>query len=77
GEAAPLLLVGAVTFVTFDPKYLEGGYSALPVMIYNYAGRPQEEFHTLAAAGILVMLLLLMSINSIAIWLRARSEQNW
>lgn len=77
GEAAPLLLVGAATFVTFDPNFWEGGYSALPVMIYSYAGRPQEEFHTLAAAGVLVMLVVLFAINSIAIWLRARYERTW
>jgi len=77
GEAAPLLLVGAATFVTFDPTFWEGGYSALPVMIYSYAGRPQAEFHTLAAAGVLVMLVILFFINSIAIWLRARYERTW
>jgi len=77
GEAAPLLLVGAATFVTFDPNFWEGGYSALPVMIYSYAGRPQAEFHTLAAAGVLVMLVILFLINSIAIWLRARYERTW
>jgi phosphate transport system permease protein len=77
GEAAPLLLVGAATFVTFDPNFWEGGYSALPVMIYSYAGRPQEEFHTLAAAGVLVMLVVLFFINSIAVWLRARYERTW
>ena len=77
GEAAPLLLVGAVTFATFDPSFFEGGYSALPVMIYNYAGRPQEEFRELAAAGIIVMLVLLLAMNSFAIWLRNRYEQKW
>ncbi len=77
GEAAPLLLVGAATFVTFDPNFWEGGYLALPVMIYSYAGRPQAEFHTLAAAGVLVMLVILFLINSIAIWLRARYERTW
>ena len=77
GEAAPLLLVGAATFVTFDPNFWDGGYSALPVMIYSYAGRPQEEFHTLAAAGVLVMLVVLFFINSIAVWLRARFERTW
>jgi phosphate transport system permease protein len=77
GEAAPLLLVGAATFVTFDPDFWSGGFSALPVMIYNYAGRPQEEFHTLAAAGVLVMLVVLFFINSIAVWLRARYERTW
>ena len=77
GEAAPLLLVGALTFATFNPSFFEGGYSVLPVMIYNYAGRPQEEFRELAAAGIIVMLVLLLAMNSFAIWLRNRYEQTW
>ena len=77
GEAAPLLLVGALTFVTFAPNFFEGGYSALPVLIYNYAGRPQEEFQILAAAGVLLMLAVLIAINSFAIWLRARYERSW
>lgn len=77
GEAAPLLLVGAATFVTFDPNFWEGGYSALPVMIYQYAGRPQDEFHVLAAAGVLVMLGLVVVVNSVAVWLRAKYERTW
>lgn len=77
GEAAPLLLVGAVTFVTFDPAFFSGGYSTLPVMIFNYSQRPQEEFKTLAFAGIIVMIGLLLLMNSFAIWLRNRYEQNW
>lgn len=77
GEAAPLLLVGALTFVTFPPNFFEGGFSALPVLIYNYAGRPQEEFQILAAAGVLLMLAVLIVINSFAIWLRARYERSW
>ena len=77
GEAAPLLLVGALTFVTFPPNFFEGGYSALPVLIYQYAGRPQEEIQILAAAGVLLMLAVLIVINSFAIWLRARYERTW
>lgn len=77
GEAAPLLLVGAATFVTFDPNFWADGYSALPVMIYTYAGRPQDEFKILAAAGVLVMLAVLIVINSAAIWLRAKYERTW
>ena len=77
GEAAPLLLVGAAAFVTFDPEPLSGGYTALPVQIYNYATRPQEEFQALAAAGIIVMLVVLLAMNSFAIWLRNRYEQRW
>jgi phosphate transport system permease protein len=77
GEAAPLLLVGAVTFVTFNPSFFEGGYSTLPVQIFNYARRPQAEFHVLAAAGVIVMLVLLLAMNSFAIWLRNRYERRW
>ncbi|HEY7949407.1 MAG TPA: phosphate ABC transporter permease PstA [Solirubrobacterales bacterium] len=77
GEAAPLLLVGAAAFVTFDPEPFSGGYTALPVQIYNYATRSQEEFQALAAAGIIVMLVVLLAMNSFAIWLRNRYEQRW
>ncbi len=78
GEAAPLLLVGAASFVTFDPEpFGSDGYTALPVQIYNYATRPQEEFQALAAAGIIVMLVVLLAMNSFAIWLRNRYEQRW
>jgi phosphate transport system permease protein len=78
GETAPLLLVGASTFVTFNPTFLgDNGYSALPVLIFNYASRPQEEFRVLAAAGVIVMLIALLAMNSFAIWLRNRYEQQW
>jgi phosphate transport system permease protein len=77
GEAAPLLLVGAVTFLTFDPDFHETRYATLPVQIFNYYKRPQEEFHVLAAAGVVVMLGLVLLINSFAVWLRNRYEQRW
>jgi phosphate transport system permease protein len=74
GETAPLLLVGAATFVTFDPDFFTSRYSALPVQIFTYAGRPQEEFRTLAAAGVILMLAVVLLMNSVAIWLRNRYE---
>jgi phosphate transport system permease protein len=78
GATAPLLLVGAATFVTADqPNPFEGGYSAMPVQIFNYALDPQDEFRTLAAAGVVVMLVVLLAMNSFAIWLRNRYEQQW
>jgi len=78
GETAPLLLVGATVFVTFDPTPLgDNGYSALPVQIFQYATRPQADFQTLAAAGIILMLVVLLAMNSVAIWLRNRYEQRW
>ncbi|HLV59181.1 MAG TPA: phosphate ABC transporter permease PstA [Natronosporangium sp.] len=75
GEAAPLIMVGAVTFVTFNPRYFEGGYTTLPVQIFAYAKRPQVEFQELAAAGVLVMMVLVLVMNSVAIWLRNRYER--
>jgi phosphate transport system permease protein len=73
GETAPLLLVGATVFVTFNPDGpFEGAYTVLPVQIFNYVARPQEEFRELAAAGIIVLLIVLMVFNSFAIWLRNR-----
>jgi phosphate transport system permease protein len=78
GETAPLLLVGATVFVTFDPTpFGADGYSAMPVQIFNYAVRPQEEFQALAFAGIVVLLVVLLVMNSFAIWLRNRYEQRW
>jgi len=77
GEAAPLIMVGAVTFVTFNPRFFEGGYTTLPVQIFNYAKRPQVEFQELAAAGVLVMMGLVLVMNSVAIWLRNRYERRF
>lgn len=78
GEAAPLLLVGAQTFVTFNPTFLsDDGYSAMPVLIFQYATRPQDEFRVLAAAGVVVMLVVLLAMNAFAVWLRNRYEQQW
>lgn len=78
GETAPLLLVGATVFVTFDPTpFSDAGYSAMPVQIFNYAVQPQDEFQALAFAGIIVLLVVLLVMNSFAIWLRNRYEQRW
>lgn len=70
GEAAPLLLVGATTFVVFDPAMFSDGYTVLPVQIYQYATRPQQEWQDLAAAGVVIMLVVLLTMNAFAIWLR-------
>ncbi|WP_277207332.1 phosphate ABC transporter permease PstA [Isoptericola croceus] len=71
GETAPLLLVGATTFVRFLPEGLfDGAYSVITVQIFQWAMRPQEEFRTLAAAGSIVLVALLLLMNSVAIWLR-------
>jgi phosphate transport system permease protein len=82
GEAAPLLIVGGVTFISFNPH--EGGmlkafgseFAVMPLQIFNWIGRPQEEFRTLAAAAIMTLLLVLIFMNSIALFIRNRSQRN-
>jgi phosphate transport system permease protein len=76
GETAPLLLVGALTYVSFNPTLL-GDFTALPVQIYQWIARPQDEFRTLAASGIIVLLAILLTLNAFAIWLRNRYERRW
>jgi phosphate transport system permease protein len=76
GETAPLLLVGALTYVAFNPT-ITGEFTALPVQIYQWIARPQEEFRTLAAAAIIVLLGILLTLNAFAIWLRNRYERRW
>jgi phosphate transport system permease protein len=70
GETAPLITIGAVTFVTFVPDSIWSPFTVLPIQIFNWISRPQTEFQTNAAAGILVLLALLLSMNAAAIWLR-------
>jgi phosphate transport system permease protein len=77
GETAPLILVGVGTYVAFNPSGLDSGYTALPLQIFNWISQPQAEFKVLAAAGILVLLALLLAMNSLAIWLRNRFERQW
>jgi phosphate transport system permease protein len=76
GETAPLILIGAVTFITFDPTIL-GPFTALPIQIYQWVGLPQDEFRLLAAAGIIVLLAILLVMNAFAIWLRNRYQKRW
>ena len=76
GETAPLLLVGALTYVSFNPTIL-GEFTALPVQIYQWVALPQAEFTRLAASGIIVLLGILLTLNAFAIWLRNRYERRW
>jgi phosphate transport system permease protein len=76
GETAPLLLIGALTYVAFDPTLL-GSFTALPVQIYNWTRQSQEEFKALAAAAIIVLLLILLVLNAFAIWIRNRYQKRW
>jgi phosphate transport system permease protein len=74
GETAPLIMVGAVGFLAFTPKGLTDQFTVLPLQIYSWILRPQDEFRDLAAAGIIVLLVLLLTMNAVAIILRNRAQ---
>jgi phosphate transport system permease protein len=76
GETAPLLLIGALTYVAFDPTLL-GAFTALPVQIYIWTRQFQGDFKLLAASGIIVLLAILLTLNAFAIWIRNRYEKKW
>jgi len=77
GESAPLLLLGALTFVTFNPTGLDSGYTVLPLLIFKYASDAKAEFHVVAAAAIIVLLVVLLALNTTAILLRNRFQKRW
>jgi phosphate transport system permease protein len=76
GEAAPLILIGAVTFVTYLPNPVDGGYTVLPIQIFNWAQRFQTDFQAISATAIIVMLVVLLALNALALVLRARLSRH-
>jgi phosphate transport system permease protein len=77
GEAAPLIMIGAFTFVRFNPTGLDSRFTALPIQIFNWIEQPQAAFAELAAAASILLLIVLIGMNSIAIWLRNRYSRDW
>jgi phosphate ABC transporter permease subunit PstA len=77
GEAAPLLLLGGLVFVSYDPNGLMSGFTTLPIQIFSWTGQPQQEFQTLASAAIIVLLGLLLLMNALAIVIRNRYQRHW
>ena len=77
GETAPLVVVGASTAISFDPSSPFSKFTTLPIQIYQWTSRPQDEFRSLAAASILVLLILLLSLNASAILLRNRFSRRF
>ncbi len=76
GETAPLIMIGALTFIAFTPNTPLDEFTVLPIQIFNWAARPQAGFHELAAAGIIVLLVALLSMNALAIILRNRLRKD-
>lgn len=81
GETAPLIMIGALTFIAFlPPLALEGlqtPFTALPIQIYNWVSRPQQDFHDIAAAAIIVLLVVLLVMNAIAVFLRNKYQKSY
>jgi phosphate transport system permease protein len=77
GEAAPLIVLGAVSFITFNPDGLLSRYTVLPIQIYGYIGKSQAEYTELAAAAIVLLLGIVLAMNSIAIFLRNKFQKRW
>jgi phosphate transport system permease protein len=77
GETAPLLVVGAAGFVAFNPDGILSEFTALPIQIFVWSTDSDPQFKELAAAGILVLMILIVLMNSVAIWLRNRYERKW
>ncbi|MBX2862620.1 MAG: phosphate ABC transporter permease PstA [Leptolyngbyaceae cyanobacterium MAG.088] len=75
GETAPLIAIGAVAFIRSTPSSLQSPFTAMPIQIYNWVGRPQAEFHQIAASGIIVLMVMLLLMNTIAIYFRNRFQQ--
>jgi phosphate transport system permease protein len=76
GEAAPLIMMGALLFIPFTPSGPLDRFTVLPIQIYNWIGRPQAEFQQTAAAGIIVLLIVLLTMNAIAVAIRMWFERS-
>lgn len=77
GESAPLLMLGALTFITFNPTGLDSAYTVLPIQIFSYISNAKQEFKPLAAAAIIVLLAVLLALNATAIFLRNKYQKRW
>ncbi|WP_328404084.1 phosphate ABC transporter permease PstA [Streptomyces sp. NBC_00390] len=77
GEAAPLLLLGGLTFITFNPTGVQSQFTVLPIQIFNWISQSRAEFTALASAAIVILLVILLAMNSLAIWLRNHFSRRW
>ncbi|WP_281885799.1 phosphate ABC transporter permease PstA [Paenibacillus sp. YYML68] len=75
GETAPLIVIGAVAYIAFLPRSPFDTFTVMPIQIYNWASQPQEEFAYVAAAGIILLLIMLLSMNAFAIYLRNKYQR--
>jgi phosphate transport system permease protein len=77
GETAPLIMIGALTYVAFVPESVMDPFTTLPIQIFNWASRPQAAFHEVAAAGIIILLIVLLFMNALAIFFRNYANKKY
>jgi phosphate transport system permease protein len=77
GEAAPLLVLGGLVFMSFDPNGLMSQFTSMPIQIFNWSSRPQVAFHELAAAASILLLVMLFLMNGLAIYIRNHFQRSW
>ena len=75
GESAPILLISSLVWVTFVPTSPDSKFTVLPLQIFTWISQPQHAFRGIAAAGIIVLLIVLLSMNGVAIWIRSKYQQ--
>ena len=75
GEAAPVLMISGAVYLTFAPRNMMDKFTVMPLQIYSWVGKPQEEFHRVAATGIIILLAVLLLFNGVAVLIRHRSQR--
>ena len=74
GESAPILIISSLVWVTFVPTTPDSKFTVLPLQIFTWVSQPQHDFRGIAAAGIIVLLVVLLSMNALAIWIRSKYQ---
>ena len=75
GEAAPILIIAGIVYIRFTPEHLMDDFTVMPLQIYNWASKPQDAFFRVAASGIIVLLVVLLTFNAIAILIRQKFQR--
>jgi len=74
GESAPILIISSLVWVTFVPTSPDSKFTVLPLQIFTWVSQPQQDFRSIAAAGIIVLLAILLTMNAAAIWIRSKYQ---
>jgi phosphate transport system permease protein len=76
GEAAPMMVIAGIVYITFTPKHLMDEFTVMPLQIFDWAGRPQKGFGDVAATGIIVLLGVLLTFNAVAVFIRQKFHRS-